>query len=725
MPLKVQVGPPQISIHHGQTVLITEESGQINWPSEKGFYFFDTRIVSSWTIYANGEPWELLNGGAISYYASRIFLTNRSLRTEDGTIPQRTLGLTISRWISGGMHEDLDITNDNQKAVKFQLEIALRCDFADIFEVKSGSIVRRGRITTDWSEPRQHLRTTYRNGDFSRAVTIFPARSSAKAVYANGRLSFEVALEPGESWHCCLLYRLTDGDRHFASPTHCVGQSHKSQPAERMADWLQNVAKIQTSNEEFYRLFRQALEDMAALRLPIAGTDHLVFMPAAGLPWFIAPFGRDSLIVSLQNNLIYPEFARGALEILGSRQAKEVDNYRDAEPGKILHEMRFGELAHFKLIPHTPYYGTADATPLYLITLHAAWRGTGDRALLEQHLETAEGCLSWIDNYGDRDGDGFQEYQTRSPVGYENMSWKDSGDCVVYPDGSLVEGPKALCELQGYVYSAWIRMAEVFDALGKHDRAQALRAKASALFDRFNKVFWDEELGFYAYALDGEKKKVLTVASNAGHCLWSGIVPPERAKKVVERLMAPDMWTGWGIRTLSANNPAFNPYNYQTGSVWPHDNAIIAFGFKLYGFGAEAARIAHDVSVAASYFRSNQLPELYTAFERDDSNFPVQYIGANVPQAWAAGSSFMLTQAMLGFLPDAPRNKLYVDPSLPRWLPDLTVQDLHVGEHKVAIRFWREDEQTAFEVISGDPKLVERCDIASKLTQLRTSSDPI
>ena len=725
MPFRVQVGPPQISIHQGQTVLISEESGQINWPSEKGLYFFDTRVVSSWTIYANGEPWELLNGGAVSYYSSRIFLTNRSLRTEDGTIPQRTLGLTISRWISGGMHEDLDITNDSMRTVRFQLEIALRCDFADIFEVKSGSIVRRGRITTDWSEPHQHLRTTYRNGDFSRAVTVSPAHSSAKAVYANGRLSFEVCLKPGGSWHCCLLYSLTDGDRDFASPPHCVGQSHKSHPAETMAGWLQNVAKIQTSNEEFYRLFRQALEDMAALRLPIAGTDHLVFLPAAGLPWFIAPFGRDSLIVSLQNILIYPEFARGALEILGSLQAKEVDNYRDAEPGKILHEMRYGELAHFKLIPHTPYYGTADATPLYLITLHVAWRATGDRELLERHLETAEGCLSWIDNYGDRDGDGFQEYQTRSPVGYENMSWKDSGDCVVYPDGSLVKGPKALCELQGYVYNAWIRMAEVFDALGKSDRAQALRAKASALFDRFNKAFWDEELGLYAYALDGDKKKVLTIASNAGHCLWSGIVPPERAKKVVERLMAPDMWTGWGIRTLSANNPAFNPYNYQTGSVWPHDNAIIAFGFKLYGFGAEAARIAHDVSVAASHFRSNQLPELYTAFERDDGNFPVQYIGANVPQAWAAGSSFMLTQALLGFLLDAPRNKLYVDPLLPRWLPDLTVQDLRVGKHKIDIRFWREDEQTAFEVIKGDPKLVERCDVASKFAQLRTGSDPI
>ena len=725
MAFKVQVGPPLISIHQGQTVLISEPDGQINWPSEKGLYFFDTRVVSSWAIYANGEPWELLNGGAISYYASRIFLTNRSFLTEDGTIAPRTLGCTISRSISGGMHEDLDITNNSMMPERFQLEIALRCDFADIFEVKSGHIVRRGRITTDWSEPHQQLRTTYLNGDFGRAVTISPTRLPVRAVYANGRLSFEVALEPGKAWHCCLLYELADRDRNFAAPPDCVGYSHQSHHAETMADWLKNVVEIRTSNEEFYRLFRQALEDMAALRLPIAGTDHMVFLPAAGLPWFVAPFGRDSLIVSLQNTLIYPEFARGALEILGSLQATEEDNYRDAEPGKILHEMRYGELAHFKLIPHTPYYGTADATPLYLITLHAAWRATGDRALLEQHLETAERCLSWIDQYGDRDGDGFQEYQTRSPVGYENMGWKDSGDSVVYPDGSLVKGPKALCELQGYVYSAWIRMAEVFDALGKPDRAQTMRAKASALFDHFNEAFWDEELGFYAYALDGEKKKVLSVSSNAGHCLWSGIVPPEHAKKVVERLMAPDMWTGWGIRTLSANHPAFNPYNYQTGSVWPHDNAFIAMGFKLYGFGAEAARIAHDISIAASHFLLNQLPELYTAFERDETTFPVQYIGANVPQAWAAGSAFMLTQAILGFLPDAPRNKLYVDPSLPEWLPDLTVQDLRVGRHKLDIRFWREREQTAFEVTKGDPKLVERCDIVSKVERLRTLSDPV
>ena len=495
----------------------------------------------------------------------------------------------------------------------------------------------------------------------------------------------------------------------LSRPPHpCADQHHESHHVETLSDWLRSVLKMRTSNEEFYRLYRQALEDMAALRLPIAGTDHMVFLPAAGLPWFVAPFGRDSLIVSLQNMLIYPDFARGTLDILGSLQANERDDYRDAEPGKIMHEIRYGELAHFKLIPHTPYYGTADATPLYLITLHAAWRALGDKALLERHLETAEGCLSWIDDYGDRDGDGFQEYQTRSPVGYENMGWKDAGDSVVYPDGSLVKGPKALCELQGYVYDAWLRMAEVFDELGKPDRACALRSKAAALFKRFNEAFWDEEFGFYAFALDGEKKKVLTVSSNAGHCLWSGIVPPDRAERIVQRLMAPDMWSGWGIRTLSALNPAFNPYNYQTGSVWPHDNAVIALGFKRYGFGAEAARIARDISDAASHFLLHQLPELYTTIERDDASFPVQYLGANIPQAWAAGSVFTLMQAMLGFMPDAPRGKLYIDPLLPAWLPDLTVFDLRVGKHRLDIRFWRDREETQFEVLRGDPKVVER-----------------
>jgi len=723
MPFKVEVGPPQIAIHHGQTVLVTDLDAQIRWPSERGLFFFDTRVLSSWRIYANGVPWDLLNGGATSYYTSHVYLTNGAILTEDGAIPPRTLGLVVSRSIAGGMHEDLDITNNSMKWVRFQLEIALRSDFADIFEVRSGSIVRRGRITTEWSDSGQQLSTMYRNADFMRSLTVTPERDEKTAVYANGRISFEVVLSPGEAWHCCLLYALTDGEQHFAAPHHCVSDSHKLPHAGTLADWLRTVLKIRTSNEEFYRLYHQALEDMAALRLPIGSTDHMVFLPAAGLPWFIAPFGRDGLIASLQNLLIYPGFARGALEILGSLQAREHDDYRDAEPGKIPHEMRFGELAHFRLIPHTPYFGTADATPLYLITLHATWCATGDRTLLEKHLETAERCLFWIDNDGDRDGDGFQEYQTRSPVGYENMGWKDSGDAVVYPDGSLVKGPKALCELQGYVYDAWLRMAEIFDELGKHERARELRGRAAGLFERFNDVFWDDDLGFYAYALDGDKKKVLTVVSNPGHCLWSGIVPPERAAKVVQRLMAPDMWSGWGIRTLSSKHRAFNPYNYQTGSVWPHDNALIAIGFKRYGFGSEAARIARAISAAGSHFLFNQLPELYTSTERRQADFPVQYLGANVPQAWAAGSVFTLMQVMLGIMPDARTGKLYLDPELPSWLPDLTVLDLRMDQYQFDIRFWREGEETKFEVLRGNAKSVERSRMGVQFDRLKREQE--
>jgi glycogen debranching enzyme len=629
--------------------------------------------------------------------------------SEDGPIAARTLGLVIGRHIDGGLHEDIEITNNSRNPVRFNLEIAIRADFADIFEVKSSQIVRRGRITTSWSEKRQVLRITYRNKDFCREVIIRTGDGDGgPTVSANGRLSFDIALKAGQAWHRCLIYDLTDGAELMRAPRECTHSSATSDHAEKMDEWQRTVLKIRTSNEEFYRCFNQGVQDMAALRLPLKGMDHMVFVPAAGLPWFVALFGRDTLIVSLQAMIVYPEFAGGALEVLGQLQAKARDDYRDAEPGKILHELRYGELAHFKVIPHTPYYGTADATPLYLVALHAAWRATGDRALIERHLPAAEGCLAWIDEYGDCDGDGFQEYQTRSTAGYENMAWKDSGDAVMYPDGTLVRGPKALCELQGYVYDAWLRMAEIYDELDNKRRANALRKKADVLFRKFNEAFWDEKSGFYAYALDGEKNKVLSVVSNVGQCLWSGIIAPERAGKVVKRLMWEDMWSGWGIRTLSANHPSFNPYNYQTGAVWPHDNSLIALGMRRYGFAAEAAAVARDISRAASHFLLNQLPELYGGLQRDPTNFPVQYLGANVPQAWAAGTPFMLLQAMLGLQQDAPRGKLYVDPALPDWLPDVTLTDLRLGRRRFDIHFWRDGKDTIFKVLKGKPDAVER-----------------
>ena len=705
MPLLVQVGPPQIAIHQGQTVLVSEPDGQIQSPSERGLYFLDTRLISAWLMYANGEPWVLLNGGEIAYYAARVFLSNGDFLTQDGPVAARTLGLVISREIDGGMHEDLDIINYGTKPVRFNFEISPRCDFADVFEVKSNKIVRRGQISTVWNAACQALANTYRNADFMRSVTMTAV--GAPALYSNGRLSFCVELAAGATWHCCLHYDLGDGQSLLRAPADCVAHDAESRHAASLRDWKARVLSMQSSNEEYYRFFHQAVDDMAALRLPSGSGDHMVFVPAAGLPWFMAPFGRDSLVVSLQNIIVYPEFARGAIEVLGGLQATERDDYRDAEPGKIMHELRYGELAHFKLIPHTPYYGTADATPLWLITLHAAWRATGERGLIEQHLQTAEACLTWIDEYGDRDGDGLQEYQTRSSAGYENMGWKDSGEAVMYPDGTLVRGPKALCELQGYVYMAWQCMAEIFAELGQTSRAQALTTKAAKLFERFNALFWDEASGYYAFALDGQKKKVLSVASNPGHCLCTGIVPKDRAARVVARLMAPDMWAGWGIRTLSAEHVCYNPYAYQLGAVWPHDNAIIAMGFKRYGFHAEAAQVARAISGAASYFEGSQLPELYAGIQKDGTNFPVQYLGANVPQAWAAGSAFMLLQAMLGLVPDAPKRSLFIDPALPTWMPDVTLSKLRVGKEELSIRFWREGEATRHEVLSGDATMVK------------------
>ncbi|WP_158744830.1 glycogen debranching N-terminal domain-containing protein [Acidisphaera sp. L21] len=708
MSLEIKVGPPQLAIHQGNAVLITEPDGQVLWPTAMGLYFFDTRMISAWSLSANGVDWDLLNSGTPTYYLSRIYLTNRAIATESGNVAPRTLSLVVSRQIEGGIHEDFDLTNHGSLPVRFNLEIVLRSDFADIFEVKDQSIVRRGRITSEWLDVEQRLVNTYGNQDFHRALSVSASGGPSPAVYANGRISFEVALQPGEKWHTCLRYDLQDGDTVYEASLECCDHADTSTPSRIMEEWRAGVTKLETGNSLFQRLYDQALDDMAALRLPFELATTKEFVPIAGLPWFIALFGRDSLIVSLQNAMVYPDFARGTLDILGKWQATERDDYRDAEPGKILHELRRGELAHFKLIPHTPYYGTADATPLYLITLHDAWRCTGDRAMVERQMPVAERCLQWIDEWGDRDGDGFQEYQTRSPKGYENMAWKDSGDSVMHADGSKVVGPKALCELQGYVFDAWIRMAEIFQALGHEDRAAQLQAKAAALHHRFNDAFWNEAEGFYAYGLDGAKRPILSVASNPGHLLWSGLVPPDRAARVVQRLMQPDMWSGWGIRTLSASHPSYNPYSYQNGSVWPHDNGLIAQGFKRYGFAAEANAVAADVMGAASFFMLNQLPELYAGVQREPLSFPVQYLGANVPQAWAAGSVFSLVQAMVGFQPDAPNQRLRIDPTLPDWLPELTLRDLRVGADVFDIRFERNGAQTEYEVLRGDPARVVR-----------------
>jgi glycogen debranching enzyme len=699
--IEVTVGPPFITITRGNTFVISEPDGWITASTDQGIYSRDTRYVSKYEIFANGQRWILQNSGAIAYYASRAYLTNPSISTEYGEIKQGTISVVFSRAVHDGVQEDLDIWNYGMMRVRFSLELLLRTDFADIFEVKSKRVLRKGNVSTRWDQERAELTSLYEHDNFARSLITRFMHTGSVPNYTNGRVSFPIDLAPRGTWHACCQH-LMDSVGSRDKPHRCVHllRQPDSDVESELRDWKNVTTSITTSNEDVYRLFRQSVEDMAALRLPPDEMQDEV-IPAAGVPWFVAPFGRDSLIVGLQNMMVYPDFARGALNVLGRLQATKLDDYRDAQPGKIMHELRVGELAQRNQVPHTPYYGTADATALYLITLHEAWKWLGDDRLFREHENVAKRCLEWIDQYGDLDGDGFQEYQTRSPHGYENMGWKDAGDSVIYSDGTFVKGPKALCELQGYTFDAWLRMAEVFEYFEQLDLASALRRKAAVLQQKFEESFWCEEMGTYAYALDGEKRQVRTIVSNPGHLLWSGLANPERARHVIARLLQPDIWSGWGIRTLSTKNPAFNPFSYQNGSIWPHDNGMIAMGCKRYGFSAEAAIIARGISEAASYFAFYRLPELYAGTVREEYAFPVQYLGANVPQAWAAGSVFHLLQSLLGLEAEGHNNLLWIDPELPRWLTDITLHHVRVGRGSLTLRFWREQEQTRFDVLSS------------------------
>jgi glycogen debranching enzyme len=707
MPVEVKVGPPVLTINHGSTFMVTDERGEIRTESEQGVFLDDTRFVSYYRLYVNGLPWDLLTSAAVSYYAARFELANPAITTEFGEIAAHDLGLTVRRQVADGIHEDFDIHSYAPATVRFQLEVALRSDFADLFEVRAHRFMRRGNTNTVWRAPRGELTTTYVNRDFERALRYRVDASDTPATMANGRVVFDVELRPGARWHACLNYVLVEGNRVRTPRNTCNPAQTDLQLYQLMDEWKRQATRLTSPNEDVYRAFTRSVEDMGALRMHSQDLARDVWVPAAGVPWYVALFGRDSLIASLQNMIVQAPFARGALKRLAQFQATELDDWRDAEPGKILHELRVGELAHFNEVPHTPYYGTADATLLYLIVLHETWKWSGSMELLREYRPVAERCLEWLDRWGDLDGDGFQEYRTRSTRGYENMGWKDSWDAILYPDGSQVPQPKALCELQGYAFDARLRAAELFEALGEAERAARLRDQAEQLRQRFEDKFWCEDIGFYALGLDPVKAPIKSIASNVGHLLWSGIVSRERAARVVQRLMEPDMWSGWGIRTLSADHAGYNPYSYHRGSVWPHDNGIIALGFKRYGFADEANRLARDIFEAASFFHQYRLPELYAGLPRKPGSFPVQYLGANIPQAWAAGSVFHLLQAVLGLRADAPNRRLYVHPTLPRWLSQIELDGVEVGETRLRLAFRRTDERSHCQVLGqrGGPEI--------------------
>jgi glycogen debranching enzyme len=460
--------------------------------------------------------------------------------------------------------------------------------------------------------------------------------------------------------------------------------------------WDSGATDIFTDNEEVNRVLRRGQEDLRMLSAQLGGSR----IPFSGLPWFAAPFGRELAFVGLETLLLDLRWASGAVDFLQARQGSHENAFRDEQPGKILHELRRGELAGLKAVPHTPYFGSIDATPLWLLLVAELTMWTGDLDGFEARRDAVDAALAWIDTYGDLDGDGFVEYERRSRAGLLNQGWRDAGDAVLHADGRPAEGSIALAETQGYVYYAKRRLAAVFGELGDVDRAAELSRQAAALKRAFNECFWMEDQGFFAMALDGRKEQVSGICSTIGHTLWTRIVGDEHVDAVVRRLMAPDMFTGWGVRTFSKDMAGYNPVSFYNGSVWPFDTAVIANGMKKHGYTQESNRLAWGLVEAAGAHEYERLPEMFCGFTRRSINKPVAFPMACSPDASSAGALFLILQSMLGIYAQADENIVYVhDPDLPKWLGEVTLTNLKVGRTSMRLRFRREGAQTSFAVL--------------------------
>jgi glycogen debranching enzyme len=696
-----------LAVKEGDTFLYTDLEGNLDHGGSYGLglYARDTRFLSHFRMTISGRDPVLLSSSSERGYMSHVDLTNPDLYEGDTVVvPQQTLNIRRIRVINGRMFERVRVKNYNAFAVTLDVEFILGTDFADIFEV-------RGMLPPE--HPPQESPRVEPSGvvfavagrDGVRRETRVAFATEPDGVDVDGtlvRITFRLTLGAYQTKLVGFTVEPVIGSEEppaleFDVAVHQLRRSYE--------EWERASTQIVTDNELFNELLDRSLRDIRALSTSTPDGDVI----AAGIPWYVTVFGRDSLITSHQLLSINPQPARETLTFLAKHQGTEVDDWRDEQPGKILHEIRRGELAGAGIIPHTRYYGSVDATPLFLLLFAQHLRWTGDVAFAEELLPAAEAALRWIDAYGDEDGDGFVEYLCRSAGGMRNQGWKDSDDAIVHADGRLAEPPIALAEVQGYVYMAKERMADVYVALGREHEADRLIAEAEDLRRRFNEAFWMEDERYFATALDRDKRQVRTVTSNAGHGLYCHVVEEEKALAVAKRLLAPDMFSGWGVRTMSKAAVAYNPMSYHNGSVWPHDNAIIAAGFKRYGFVRSTNRIAtglFDAAIQADYMR---LPELFCGFTRRTPNRPVSYPIACSPQAWAAGSPFLMLQAMLGISARAHVNLLTVNkPQLPTWLNTVEVRNLAVGDSRISLLFRREGEITSFSVLSreGDVRVV-------------------
>jgi len=696
-----------LATKEGDTFLYSDIEGNLDDRKEfgLGLYHRDTRFLSHYRMKLSGRDPVLLSSSSERGYMSAVDLTNPDLYDDDHlAVPQQTLNVRRVRVIAGRVHERIRVKNYNAAPVHLTVSLSMAADFADIFEVRGLRRDRRGHFRPPKASDNT-VEFAYEglDGTLRRTqVTFDPAPERLEVVGDRVEADFAMPLGPHQTRVVAASFDLLTGDdaadtTDFDAAVHRLRRSYE--------DWERDSTQIVTDNEVFNNLLTRGLRDLRALYTRVDGGQVV----AAGIPWYVAPFGRDALITAHQLLSVTTRPARDALRLLATHQGTQDDPWRDEEPGKILHEIRRGELAGAGLIPHSPYYGAVDSTPLFVLLFAQYFRWTADRKLAEELLPNVRAALDWIDTYGDMDGDGFVEYRRRAPDGLENQGWKDSWDAVVHADGRLASPPIALAEVQAYVYLAKQRAADVFEELGDFRTGVRLREEAAELKRRFNEAFWMEDDRYFAMALDGDKRQVRTVTSNPAHGLYCDIIDEERAEDVARRLLQPDMFSGWGIRTMSKSAAGYNPMSYHNGSVWPHDNALIAAGLKRYGFARAANRVAtaiFDTAIAADYMR---LPELYCGFTRRTPNRPVGYPVACSPQAWAAGSPFLLLQAMLGVSAMAHSNVLTINrPHLPPWLNEVELRNLRVGQSTISIVFRREGELSAFSLVDrrGDVRVL-------------------
>jgi glycogen debranching enzyme len=688
-------GDPARALKHGESFALFDRFGDIPLAGsgEHGLYHQGTRMLSLYELRIAGQRPTLLNSsvrrdnGALNIDGTNPdYLSGGELSAPRGTVH---LSRAWTLW-TGAAHERIELANFGLEPIVLQLTIEFGADYADIFEVRGFQRARRGRdLQPEVRGDRVLLGYQGLDGVTRRTELSW---STAPAQLTAARAAFIVALDPHgrfelESRACCM-----PGER--PAPPAFVRACTLAESALREAS--ATLATVKSSNEQFDAWIGRSASDIAMLT---AGNPEGPY-PYAGVPWYSVPFGRDGIITAMQYLWADSSMARGVLEFLAATQATEFRPEQDAEPGKIVHEMRKGELAALGEIPFGRYYGTIDATPLFVMLAGEHYQRTGDRDTLQRLWPAIERALGWIEEHGDLDGDGYIEYQRRSATGLANQGWKDSEDAVFHADGRLAEGPIALCEVQGYAYAARIHAARLARSLGHEAQANELERRAAALRERFERDFWVESLGTYALALDGEKRPCEVYSSNAGHVLWSGIASHEHAQRVGEALLAPHSFGGWGVRTVANCNARYNPMSYHNGSVWPHDNAIVAMGLARYGLKDKTRAIAGALYDASLFMDLHRLPELYCGFaRRHHGEGPTLYPVACSPQAWASASPFYLLKACLGlsFRPEEPRIRL-LHPALPAFLDRLELCGLRAGDAVVDIGFERHGDEVAVKV---------------------------